>query len=347
MKRMTLGRTGIEVSEFCLGSMTWGSQNTEAEGHAQIDHALDAGVDFIDTAEMYPTNPVKAETVGDTETIIGNWIEKTGRRNDVVLATKISGKNGGFVRDGRGIDPETVTEAVEASLKRLKTDVIDLYQFHWPNRGSYHFRQIWSYDPSGQDTAETLDTMAGVTEVLKDLVQQGKIRTFGLSNDTAWGTMQWLRAAEAADGPRVATMQNEYSLLCRQYDSDFAELAVHEDVTLLAYSPLAAGLLSGKYQNGQVPEGSRMSLTPDLGGRKSERVFPAIDAYHAVAAKHGLNPVQMALAWTRTRPFPTIPIFGATSMEQLETALGAADLTLDQEVLDDIEATHKAHPMPY
>lgn len=347
MKRMTLGRTGIEVSEFCLGSMTWGSQNTEAEGHAQIDHALDAGVDFIDTAEMYPTNPVKAETVGDTETIIGNWIEKTGRRNDVVLATKISGKNGGFVRDGRGIDPETVTEAVEASLKRLKTDVIDLYQFHWPNRGSYHFRQIWGYDPSGQDTAETLDTMAGVTEVLKDLVQQGKIRTFGLSNDTAWGTMQWLRAAEAADGPRVATMQNEYSLLCRQYDSDFAELAVHEDVTLLAYSPLAAGLLSGKYQNGQVPEGSRMSLTPDLGGRKSERVFPAIDAYHAVAAKHGLNPVQMALAWTRTRPFPTIPIFGATSMEQLETALGAADLTLDQEVLDDIEATHKAHPMPY
>ncbi|SFP07479.1 aldo/keto reductase [Tranquillimonas alkanivorans] len=347
MKRMTLGRTGIEVSEFCLGSMTWGSQNTEAEGHAQIDHALDAGVDFIDTAEMYPTNPVKAETVGDTETIIGNWIEKTGRRNDVVLATKISGKNGGFVRDGRGIDPETVTEAVEASLKRLKTDVIDLYQFHWPNRGSYHFRQIWGYDPSGQDTAEILDTMAGVTEVLKDLVQQGKIRTFGLSNDTAWGTMQWLRAAEAADGPRVATMQNEYSLLCRQYDSDFAELAVHEDVTLLAYSPLAAGLLSGKYQNGQVPEGSRMSLTPDLGGRKSERVFPAIDAYHAVAAKHGLNPVQMALAWTRTRPFPTIPIFGATSMEQLETALGAADLTLDQEVLDDIEATHKAHPMPY
>lgn len=347
MRRMTLGRTGIEVSEICLGTMTWGTQNTEAEGHAQIDLALDHGIDFLDTAEMYPTNPVSAETVGNTERIIGSWLARTGRRDDVVIASKISGKNGGFVREGRGIHPDTLREAVENSLTRLGTDYIDLYQFHWPNRGSYNFRQNWTYDPSKQDRAAELDNLAAVAGVLKEIAQEGKIRAFGLSNDSAWGTMQWLRLAEETGCPRVATVQNEYSLLARLYDTDMAELSVHEDITLLAYSPLAAGLLSGKYQDGAIPQGSRRSFTPDLGGRISERVFPAVDAYHAVARKHGLDPVHMALAFLRTRPFPTIPIVGATSVEQLARSLGAAEVTLGEDVLADIAATHKAHPMPY
>ncbi|WP_422072561.1 aldo/keto reductase [Tranquillimonas rosea] len=346
MKMLPLGRTGLTVSEICLGTMTWGNQNTEADGHAQMDRAVEAGVNFIDTAEMYPTQPARAETLGRTEEIIGTWLKTRGRRDDIVLATKILGPSQ-MARDGKGITPDTVREAVDASLRRMQTDVIDLYQLHWPNRGSYHFRQIWSYDPSGQDTEATLAHMAEVMETLKALVAEGKIRHFGLSNDTVWGTMQWNAAAERIGGPRVDTIQNEYSLLCRTFDGDFAEMCVHDDVTLLAYSPLAAGLLTGKYQDGTVPDGSRMSLTPDLGGRKTERVFPAIAAYLDVARAHDLDPTQMALAFTRSRPFPTIPIIGATTMEQLETCLGAADITLSDDVLDDIAAVHKAHPMPY
>ncbi len=347
MKRIALGRTGIEVSEICLGTMTWGTQNTEAEGHAQIDMALDHGIDFMDTAEMYPVNPVSAETVGDTERIIGSWVRQSGRRGDVVIATKITGKNGGFVRGGRGIYPDTVREALDGSLRRLRTDYIDLFQLHWPNRGSYHFRQNWHFDPSKQDKVAELDNMSAVADVLKDLVAEGKIRAFGLSNESAWGSMQWLHATDAAGAPRVATMQNEYSLLCRLYDTDMAELSVHEEITLLAFSPLAAGLLSGKYQGGTVPDGSRMSLAPGLGGRVTERVFPAVAAYHAVAAEHGLDPVQMAIAFTRTRPFSTVPIIGATSLGELERAIGAAELVLTETVLKDIAGVHKAHPMPY
>ena len=347
MQRIKLGRTDIEVSWVCLGTMTWGSQNTEAEGHAQIDMALDRGVDFLDTAEMYPVNPVKAETVGRTEEIVGNWLAKSGRRDDVVIATKISGKNGGLVREGRGIHPDTLREAIDGSLRRLRTDYIDVYQFHWPNRGSYHFRQNWTYDPSKQDKNGELDNMQAVAEVLKELAAEGKIRAFGLSNDTAWGTMQWLRLAEETGCPRVATMQNEYSLLCRLYDTDMAELSVHEDITLLAFSPLATGLLSGKYQGGAVPDGSRLSLSPNLGGRVSDRVFPAVDAYLEVARKHGLDPVHMALAFLRTRPFAVSPIIGATSLEQLGRWLDGADLVLDDAVIADIEAAHKSYPMPY
>jgi aryl-alcohol dehydrogenase-like predicted oxidoreductase len=295
---------------------------------------------------MYPTNPVRAETVGDTERILGSWIEKTGRRNDLVIATKITGK-GGAARDGGGIDPESLREAVEGSLQRLKTDVIDLYQFHWPNRGSYHFRKHWGFDPTGQDGAAVRAHMDAVAGALADLVTAGKIRAFGLSNESAWGTMQWIAAAERAGGPRVASIQNEYSLLCRHFDTDLAETCHHEEVTLLAFSPLAAGLLSGKYQDGRVPEGSRMSVTPELGGRKTERAFAAIQAYLDVARRHGLDPCAMALAWIRSRPVPSIPILGATSLEQLDVALSAADLTLDEDLLEEIAATYRAHPMPY
>ncbi|MXQ06325.1 aldo/keto reductase [Alphaproteobacteria bacterium GH1-50] len=348
MKRTTLGRTGIEVSEYCLGTMTWGTQTPEDDAHAQIERSYDAGIDFMDTAEMYPVNPVLAETVGNTETIIGNWVAKSGRRKDWIIATKHSGKNGGFVRDGRGIHPDTIRGAVEGSLKRLQTDYIDVYQFHWPNRGSYHFRQNWDFDPSGQPSkGEIVDEMHGVMQALKEMVDEGKIRAFGLSNDSAWGTMQWLGAAAKTGGPRVATMQNEYSLLCRHYDTDMAELAVHEDVTLLAFSPLAAGFLTGKYQNDNIPEGSRMSLNAEMGGRKSARVFDATAAYLDIARRHGLDPVHLALQWTRTRPFPTIPIFGATTMDQLEITLKAPEVTLTEEVLDEVSKAHRAHPIPY
>ena len=348
MQRTTLGRTGIEVSEYCLGTMTWGTQTPEPDAHAQIERAYEAGIDFMDTAEMYPVNPVRAETVGGTETIIGNWITRTGRRKDWIIATKHSGANGGFVRDGRGIHPDTVRDAVEGSLRRLQTDYIDLYQFHWPNRGSYHFRQNWDFDPSKQPPkAEIVDEMNGVMQVLKALVDEGKIRAFGLSNDSAWGTMRWLGAAAETGGPRVATIQNEYSLLCRHYDTDLGELSVHEDITLLAFSPLAAGFLTGKYQNGAVPAGSRMSINEGMGGRASARVFNAVAAYLEIASRHGIDPVHMALKWTRSRPFPTIPIFGATTLAQLEHILAGTDVALSEELLNEVSKAHRAHPLPY
>ncbi len=346
MKRTTLGRTGIPVSALCLGSMTWGSQNSETEAHGQIDIALDHGLDFLDTAEMYPVNPVRAETAGRTEEFIGTWIAKTGRRGDLVLATKVTGL-GQILRPGQPVTPETLTQALEGSLRRLRTDYVDLYQLHWPNRGSYHFRQMWSFDPSQQDRAAEIENMMAVMDRLKGLVDEGKIRAFGLSNESAWGTMQWLKAAEATGGPRIASIQNEYSLLCRNYDTDLAEVGLHEDVTLLAFSPLATGLLTGKYQDGACPEGSRMRLNDTLGGRVTERVFPAVAAYLDIARRHGLDSAQMAIAWCLTRPFPTVPIFGATSEAQLAAALGAEALTLDPAVLEEIDAAHRAHPFPF
>lgn len=347
MKRTTLGRTGIEVSDYCLGTMTWGNQTPEAEAHGQIDAALDARIDFMDTAEMYPVNPVKAETVGNTERVIGNWLARTGRRADVVIATKHTGDSP-HVRDSAPIGPGTVRETLEGSLRRLQTDYVDLYQLHWPNRGSFMFRKNWDFDPRKQPpAAEIVDETSAIMEVLTDLAKEGKIRAFGLSNDSAWGTMQWLAAAERAGGPRVATMQNEYSLLCRLYDTDMAELSHHEDITLLAFSPLACGILTGKYQNGAIPEASRMTLNPGMSGRKSARVFGAVDAYLDIAARHGLDLVHLALAWCVQRPFPTIPIFGATTMAQLQTVLAGLDVTLSDEVLDEVSKAHRAHPMPY
>lgn len=347
MKMKSLAGGALAVSELCLGSMTWGSQNTEAEGHAQIDLALDRGVNFIDTAEMYPVNPVRAETVGRTEEIVGSWNARTGRRGDYVLATKVTGDSKA-VRDGAGYSGAILRQTVEASLARLKTDWIDIYQLHWPMRGSYHFRQNWGFDPSGQNREETLDHMRGVLEVAKALVAEGKLRHFGLSNETAWGTAQWLRLAREMDAPEVVTIQNEYSLLCRHYDTDLAELSANEDVKLLAYSPLATGILTGKYHGGtEVPAGSRMSLNAKLGGRVTPRVWPAAQAYLDLAAKYGVDPVHMALRWAADRPFMGSVIFGATSQTQLEVALAAAEIELPEGLAAEIDATHKAHPLPY
>ncbi len=347
MKMNPLGRTGIQVSEFCLGTMTFGTQTGEAEAHQQIDMSLDAGINFVDAAEMYPVNPISPETQGRTEEIIGTWFAKTGRRENMILATKHSGAGLAHVRDGALISAKTIPEAIEGSLKRLQTDYIDLYQFHWPNRGSYMFRQNWDFDPSAQNKADTLAHMEEALEALQKEVEKGRIRAFGLSNESTWGTAQWLRMSEDKGGPRVASIQNEYSLLCRMADTDLAELCVNEDVGILAFSPLATGLLTGKYQDGVTPDGSRKSINGDLGGRVNSRVFDAVQAYLDIAEKHSLDPVHMAMAFTVQRPFMCSSIFGATTVEQLDHILAGGDLRLSAEVLKDISAAHRAHPMPY
>jgi aryl-alcohol dehydrogenase-like predicted oxidoreductase len=347
MKYNQLGRTDIQVSEICLGSMTWGTQNNRAEAHAQIDMALDYGVNFIDTAEMYPVNPKSKQTQGDTERIIGDWIASTRRRSEIVLATKVCGSGYEIVRDGAPISPATIDEALEKSLRSLKTDYIDLYQLHWPNRGSYMFRQNWSYDPSGQDSAAVLDHMIEALQHLEKLREQGKVRHFGLSNESAWGTMRWLSIAAAHNLPRMVSVQNEYSLLCRFFDLDMAEVAHHEQVGLLAFSPLAAGLLSGKYRGNTTPEGSRRTFAADLGKRITERMWLAVDAYITIAEKAGISPAQLAISWASSRPFMTSVIIGATTEAQLAEALSAQDISLDDEVLASISETHKAHPMPF
>ena len=347
MRQVSFGSTGQTVSELCLGTMTWGTQTPADDAHRQMDMALAAGIDIVDTAEMYPVNPVRKETIGGSEAILGDWnAANPGRRGDYLLATKISGE-GGVAREGALITGAALRESLEGSLKRLKTDYVDLYQLHWPNRGSFQFRKNWTYDPRGQNKAETLAHMEDVLAEADKLIAEGKMRHIGLSNESAWGTAQWVRVSEDKGLPRVQTVQNEYSLLARMYDTDMAEMSVNEEVTLLSFSPLAAGFLTGKYQNGAVPAGSRMSLVPEMGGRKSARVFDAAAAYLEIAARHGLDPVHMALAWQQTRPFAISAIFGATTSAQLEHIFGAADMTLSADALEEITAAHKAHPMPY
>lgn len=347
MDRKPLGRTGMTVSALCLGTMTWGSQNTEAEAHAQADMALDHGVTFWDTAEMYPTNPVKEETIGNTEQIIGTWLASRGRRSEVEIATKITGAGQKAVRHGAPITGKSLREAVEGSLRRLQTDYIDLYQLHWPNRGSYHFRQAWRYQPKVRERAEVEADMLDILTAANDLIAEGKIRSIGLSNESVWGAFLWLDLADRHGLPRMASVQNEYSLLCRQFDTDWCEFSMIEDMPLLAFSPLATGLLSGKYSGNTTPAGSRRSFTPDLGGRITEQVFPAVNAYLKVATRHGLDPCQMAIAFCLSRPFDCFPIIGATSNAQLKVNIEAAELKLSDEVKDEIAKVHRQHPMPY
>jgi aryl-alcohol dehydrogenase-like predicted oxidoreductase len=335
MKMKTLGRTDISVSEICLGTMTWGKQNTEAEGHQQMDYAVAQGVNFFDTAEMYAVPP-DASTYGKTEEIIGTWFKNTGRRNDIVLASKVAGGGRPWVRGGRGIDGPSVREAVEGSLKRLQTDRIDLYQIHWPRRGHYHFEGSWDYNPYLQDKQSVLPNMLEVLQVMGELVREGKILHFGLSNESAWGTMQYLKLSMELGLPRVQTIQNEYNFLRRYYDMDLAELAFHEDVGLLAYSPLAAGAISGKYLGGALPEGTRGAVAGSA-YRNNQYTEPAIRAYMALADKHGLDVCQMAIAFCLTKPFMTSVIIGATTMEQLKANIAAADIQLSQVVLDEIQ----------
>lgn len=348
MERRTLGRTDLKVSALCLGSMTWGSQNSEAEAHAQIDMALEHGVNFIDSAEMYPTTPHNRDTCGDSERLIGTWVAKNkARRGDVVLATKVIGLGYQNIRDGGPITPAVLRLAVDESLQKLQTDYIDLYQLHWPNRGTYHFLQHWTYDASGQDTAKAQDEVAEQLATLDALIKEGKIRHIGLSNETVWGCMQFLHKAESAGLPRIVSVQNEYSLMRRLYDLDMAEMSHHEQVGLICYSPLAGGVLTGKYSGGAVPTGSRGAINPGVGGRTGAASLAAADAYGAAARKHGLDPTQMALAWCLKRPFMASVIFGATTLDQLENSLRAVDVTITDALEADLLEVYRHYPKPY
>ena len=347
MEKRRLGRTDIHVSAICLGTMTWGSQNSTAEAHAQIELALDEGVNFLDTAEMYPTTPRRDETTGRTEEIMGEWIgANPARRGDYILATKLTGEGNSAVRDGRRVTGKEIREAIEQNLRRLQTDYIDLYQLHWPNRGSYHFRRSWTFDPSKQDVGAMDEEVASILAECEKLREEGKLRHFGLSNETAWGISRYVAVAEANGFARPVSLQNEYSLLCRYFDLDLAETALREDIGLLAYSPLAAGMLSGKYAGGEIPAGSRMSLQAELNGRNNPISRAAVDAYAEVAGKHGLALNQMALAFCLARPFMTSVIIGATSETQLKSNIAAAQLDLGKDVIADIADVYRRFPVP-
>ena len=345
MEFRRLGRTDMTVSTICLGSMTWGEQNTPEEGCAQMDYALDLGVNFIDTAEMYAVPP-RAETYGRSEAIIGDWLAARGGRDKLVLATKVVGPSPRFayIRDGKArLDRANITAALEASLQRLKTDYVDLYQLHWPERPMNVFGELgYNHQPEAPDATPIEETLA----VLDDLVAAGKVRAVGLSNETPWGAMKFLQLAEAGRGPRIASIQNPYSLLNRTYEARLAEVSLREDCGLLSYAPLAAGTLTGKYLDGRKPAGARLTLFPQNTRYSGPRAEAAIAAYVALARDHGLDPAQMALAYVLSRPFLTSAIIGATSLEQLRNNLPAKDLRLAESVLDELEQIHKSYTYP-
>ena len=346
MQYRKLGRTGIDVSLICLGTMTWGRQNTEAEGHEQMDYALAQGVNFFDTAEMYAVPPT-AETCGKTEEIIGSWFKARENRDKVILATKIAGPGLRWIRDGGGIDGASVRKAVEGSLKRLQTDYIDLYQLHWPNRPDYHWSKWWGFNPQNVDVQAVRDNFLEVLRAVDECVKAGKIRHFGLSNESAWGTQQYLNIAEKQNLPRTVSIQNEYSLLCRLFEPDLAEVALLEEVGLLAWSPLGGGMISGKYLDGARPKGSRWSIDHRPAHRDTPQSNAAVKAYIDVAKKHGLDVCQMALAFVNSKPFVTANIVGATSIEQLRTNIGSINVKLSDEVLVDIDRVYRDYTLPY
>jgi len=347
MQYRKLGRTDLDVSVICLGTMTWGRQNSEAEGHEQMDYALDRGVNFWDTAEMYAVPPTP-DTYGKTEEVIGSWfVANPSKRKDVILASKVAGPGVGWIReDGYKIDRANILAAVEASLKRLQTDYIDLYQLHWPNRGSYHFGQQWNYNPRF-NAAKEEENFIEVLETLGELIKAGKIRHIGLSDETAWGTSKYLELSNKLGLPRMESIQNEYSLLCRLFEQDFQEIAIAEDCGLLAWSPLATGMISGKYLDGVRPNGTRWTLETRGLARDTQQANDAVRAYMKVAKKHGLDVCQMALAFVNMQPFVTSNIIGATNMEQLKSNIDSINIQLGQDVLQDIQAVYRDYPMPY
>jgi len=345
MKYRSLGNSGIEVSQICLGTMTWGKQNSQREGFEQLEYALDQGINFVDTAELYAVPP-EAETYGATETIIGNWLKKTGRREEVVLASKVASPREwcSHIRSGDPkLNRKNITTALENSLKRLKTDYLDLYQVHWPERNSNFFGQLGYAGEDQPDTTPIEETLS----VLGEFVEQGKVRHVGISNETAWGTMQYLRASEEHGLPRIQAIQNPYSLLNRTFEIGLAECSHREDVGLLAYSPLGFGVLSGKYCGGALPEMSRLALFADRYSRYSNNEgVSATGKYVALAHEHGISPAQMALAFVNSRPFITANIIGATTINQLKENISSIEVNLSDDLLQGIEAIHISQPNP-
>lgn len=343
-----LGRTDLSVSSICLGTMTFGEQNTEAEGHAQMDLAFDRGVNFFDTAELYPIQPNK-ETQGRTERIIGTWLKRHGNRDKVVVATKVIGRSERtwFRKDGSEgrLTRGQIEEAVDQSLRNLQTDYIDLYQVHWPDRNVPDFgsnpTQWMDVEPAADEVA-----IEATLEALADLVKAGKVRHIGLSNETSWGTMTYLKLAETRGWPRVVSIQNAYNLLNRTFDVNLAEVALRENVGLLAYSALGQGYLTGKYQNGALPKGARKTLFKNLQRYEKAGTAEAIDDYLALARELGLDVAQMAIAFVLSRSFTTSVIIGATNQDQLETDLGAVDLEITEDIEARINAIHQLRGNP-
>jgi aryl-alcohol dehydrogenase-like predicted oxidoreductase len=344
MKYTTLPNTDVKVSKICLGTMTWGKQNTEAEGHQQMDYALDQGVNFWDTAELYAV-PASKETYGKTEEIIGTWFKKNGNRDKVVLASKIAGA-GPYTAHIRsnGFAKQAIVEAVEGSLKRLQTDYIDLYQLHWPERGVNCFGvRDYPFVTSREEAENHFE----ILETLDQLVKSGKIRHVGLSNETPWGTMKYLQTAEENNFPRMITIQNSYSLIHRGYEVGMSEVSMRENIGLLAYSPLAQGVLSGKYLDGKQPAGARGTLFPQFIARyKGDGSTAAVREYLKIAEKHGMTLSELSLAFINQLPFVTSNIIGATKMDQLKENIGSINFDLSAEVLAEIEAIHAAIPNP-
>lgn len=338
-----LPNTETQVSEITLGTMTFGQQNTEADGHSQIDFALDSGINFIDTAEMYSV-PAQKETSGSTEKIIGSWLKKSGKRDQIILATKIAGPNRGleFIREDLRYNAQTLKDAVEKSLQRLQTDYIDLYQLHWPERKTNYFGQR-SFSVE-EDVWQ--DNVHSVLEILQELISEGKIKHIGLSNETPWGAMRFSEESKKHNLPRISTIQNPYSLLNRTFETGLSEVCHYENVGLLAYSPLAFGVLSGKFLTGESLPNARINLFPRFSRYNSENATKATILYNQIAIDNGMTLTQMALAFIRQQFFVTSTIIGATSLKQLQENIQTSQITLTQNVIDAINQVQEIYPNP-
>ena len=344
MEYRNLGNTNLKVSLICLGTMTWGEQNTEEEGFQQMDYSLDNGINFFDTAELYSVPPRK-ETWGITEKIIGNWLKSRNCRDKVVLATKVTGRSGmkWFRNKETRLNKEQITNAVEGSLKRLKTDYIDLYQLHWPDRKANFFGKL-SYEHQEEDDFIELKTQL---EVLSDLVKSGKIRFIGLSNETSWGLMKFLSVSDQYNLPRVVSVQNPYSLLNRSYEVGMAEISIRENCGLLAYSPLGFGMLSGKYDNNSKPDNARLTLFGEMFTRYTKpKGLKYSEKFNDLARESGLTPTQMSLAFVNSREFVTSNIIGATNLDQLKENINSVEINLTEDVLNKINSIHDENPFP-
>ena len=342
MNYKKLGNTDINVSTICLGTMTWGEQNTQNEAFEQMDYSLDNGVNFWDTAELYAVPP-KAETYGHTETIIGNWFEKTKKRKDVILASKVGGPSRKYMRNGENsFTGKNLEDALHGSLKRLKTDYIDLYQLHWPERNVNNFGRL-GYEHKENDWNKFED----VLENLKKFIEDGKIRYVGLSNETPWGVMNYLQLAKDKDLPRMMSIQNPYSLLNRSYEVGLAEVSIRENIGCLSYSPLASGYLTGKYRNKKFPKGSRMERDFDFWTRyRKPNMEEAVEDYYKISQKFDLDMSQMSIKFCEVQDFMTSVIIGATTMEQLKTNVESVKVNLDSEVIKEINNVQKKYPNP-
>lgn len=343
MKYTTLPTTNIKVSKICLGTMTFGNQNTETEGHLQLDYALDQGVNFIDTAELYPV-PATKETQGATSKILGTWLKKSGNRDKVILASKIAG-SGDYTAHIRttGFSKQSIKDAVNNELNRLQTDYIDLFQLHWPERTTNTFG-VRDYKHNLNDKWE--DNFKDVLESLDQLIKEGKIRHIGLSNEKAWGTMRYLEESKNNNLPRPVTVQNAYSLINRVYEGDMAEISMRENIGLLVYSPMAFGVLSGKYIKNTAAENSRLKLFPRFARYSSEQATKATQHYLELAESNNMSLAQMALAFVNQREFVTSNIIGATNLEQLKENIGSINLELNEEILNSINNIHNVLPNP-